>query len=103
MENSILISPRGARFWEAQSTPRELGNQAEDGFLLNHSEQNAPSAYSWPRNKLERAASLGSAWQGAGRRGRAAGLVSSGTVMGWMLILTLLLDRGVAAHTQAAL
>lgn len=36
MENSILISPRGARSWEAQSTPRELGNQAEDSFLLSH-------------------------------------------------------------------
>lgn len=46
MENSILISLSGARSWEAQSTPRELGNQAEDSFLLSHLEQNAPAAYS---------------------------------------------------------
>lgn len=46
MGSSIPISPRAARFWEAQSTLRELGNQAEDSFPLNHSEQNALSAYS---------------------------------------------------------
>lgn len=37
MESSILISPRAARFWEAQSTLRQLRNQPEDSFLLNHS------------------------------------------------------------------
>lgn len=47
--------------------------------------------------------SLGCAWQGAGRRGSAAGVVSGGTVVGWMLLLTLLLDRGAPVHTQAAL
>lgn len=36
MESSILISLRAARFWEAQSTLRQLRNQAEDSFLLNH-------------------------------------------------------------------
>lgn len=46
MESSIPISLRAARFWEAQSTLRELENQAEDSFLLNHPEQSAPSA-SW--------------------------------------------------------
>lgn len=46
MESIIPISLRAARFWEAQRTLRELGNQAEDSFPLNHSKQNAPSAYS---------------------------------------------------------
>lgn len=29
--------PEGCQFWEAQSTLRQLRNQAEDSFLLNHS------------------------------------------------------------------
>lgn len=59
MESNILISSRGARSWEARNTPGEMRNQAEDSFLLNHLEQNAPAAYSRPRNKLKRAASCG--------------------------------------------
>lgn len=46
MESNILIFSRGARSWEAHSTPGEMRNQAEDSFLLNHLEQNAPAAYS---------------------------------------------------------
>lgn len=45
-ENDILISSKRAMFWEAYSTPGEMRNQAEDSFLLNHLEQNAPDEFS---------------------------------------------------------
>lgn len=80
-----------------------MRNQAEDSFLLNHLEQNAPAEFSRPRNKLKESSLL---WALQGQQGegdRAAGFVSRGTLMGWILLLTLLDDRGVAACTQVAL
>lgn len=46
---------------------------------------------------------MGSAGTAGGEGDSTAGFVFRGTVIGWMLLLTLLVDCGVLACTQAAL